>query len=576
MTSPFSERLASRSVLWTVALMALVYIVTMILMPNQGLWIVDNENRFLQVQALADNGFSDYAIDWPGHAIDPELDMSPLRFNPEGSFQAAKNGQLISVFQPAFILISAVSYRLFGFGGLYILPLGAALLLLIGVARLASVLYLEKSAAHLAVFLTGLATPVWFYSQTFWEHTTAACLCVWGMVLVMRFLDGNRWRDLAVGFAFLVAAVFFRDVLGIFAGLVLVLLLIRDRKQGLKLILVAGAVLVGGVTLLMLLQWCTTGKPLGFHADTLIGSGSSLADHLMHRPRLFYLLFCAAHPERGWSLLMAAPFVIAFLVRPRLAESRLPGILPRWALAALISGGVFLAAFFNSPNSLGFLLMANSFFLASPILILGLVRRKEAGWISTGDDLLLTVACLYLIAYSLVAPWAGAVSLHWGGRPVFALYPFFAVLAAGNLSRWLKALSGKGFHGGSIIIGLLVLASLVAQVGSVELLGRKKAFSEKLSRTVADFPQPVVVTNVWWLGHEMYSVFFDKSIFYVRSQEKLDRLEADLYARGIREYVYISRPRPGPKRPGVMRIMDDGWNFYSLDLIRAPVVDPAK
>ena len=576
MTSSLSERFASRSILWTVALVASIYMVTMILMPRQGLWMVDNENRFLQVQALADNGFSSYAIDWPGRTIDPGLDLSPLRFNPEGSFQVEKNGQLISVFQPAFILISAVFYRLLGYWGLYILPLGAAVLLLIGVARLAAVLYQEKSAPHLAVLLTGLATPVWFYSQTFWEHTTAACLCVWGMVMVIRFLAGNRRQDLATGFAFLVAAVFFRDVLGIFAVLVLVLLLMRDRKQGLKTTLTAGAVLVFGVALLMLLQWSTTGKPLGFHADTLMGSESGLAGHLRDRVLLFYLFFCAALPERGWSLVLAAPFVVAFLFRPRLTGARLRSILPWWVLAALISGAVFLFAFLTAPNTLRHLLSANSFFLASPILILGLIRQKEAGWISTGGGLLLTVTCLYLVAYSLVAPWAGAVSLHWGARPVFTLYPLFGVLAAGTLSQWSKAAVGKGSHGGSIVIGLLVLLSVVAQVGSVELLGRKKAFSEQLSRTVAGFSGPVVVSNVWWLGHEMYSVFFDKSIFYIRTQMQLDRLEAALYAKGYREIIFASRPSPGPSRPGVMRIEDGGWNFYSLDFIRAPVKDPAK
>lgn len=579
MTPSFSARFTNRSALWTVALVAVIYLATLLIMPRQGLWIVDNENRFLQAQALSDNGFSEYSIPWKGREIDPDLDMSPLRFNPEGSFQEQKDGQLISVFQPTFLVISAIFYRLLGFWGLYILPFGSAVFLLVGVGRLAGSLYPGRLPAHLAVLLTGLATPIWFYSQTFWEHTTAACLCVWGMSFVVRYLAADRRCDLATGFAFLVFAAFFRDVLGIFAVLVLALLLIRDPKRGLETLLVSGSVVAAGATLLMLVQWYTTGQPLGFHAGTLLGSESGLMGHLKDRPRLFYLFFCSAHPERALSLVMAAPFVIAFLWRPQFSAARFQSMVPWWALAALVFGAVYLVSFFTAANPLGHLLVANSFFFASPILILGLLRQREGkglALLETVNGLLLTATCLYLILYCLIAPWAGAVSLHWGARPVLALYPLLAVPAAGTLARWWTGAAGKVAWSRAVILGLLVLVSVVGQVKSVNLLQKKKAFSVELSQTVAKIQHPVVVSNVWWLGHEMYSVFFDKSIFFVSSQEQLDQLEAKLHARGIREFMYVSRPQPGPSRPGVVRIEDGGWNFYSLDFVRAPVKAPSK
>lgn len=579
MTPSFSDRITNRNVLWSVALVAVVYLVTLLIMPREGLWIVDNENRLLQVQALADNGFSKYAIPWMGSEIDPGLEMSPLRFNPEGSFQEQKDGQLISVFQPTFLVISAVFYSLLGFWGLYILPFGSAVLLLVGVGRLAGALYPGRLPAHLAVLVTGLATPIWFYSQTFWEHTTAACLCVWGMVFVVRYLASDRRRDLATGFAFLVLAAFFRDVLGIFAVLVLALLVIREPKRWLATLLVSGIVVGFGAALLMLVQWITTGQPLGFHAGTLLGSESGLMGHLKDRPRLFYLFFCAAHPERALSLVMGAPFVIAFLWRPRFTAARFQSVVPWWALAALIFGSVYLVSFFTAANPLGHLLVANSFFFASPILILGFLRQREGkgqDLLETGNGLLLTAICLYLVLYCLMAPWAGAVSLHWGARPVLALYPLLAVPAAGTLARWWTGAEGKVAWSRALIMGLLLLVSVVGQVKSVHLLREKKAFTVELSQTVAKIQHPVVVTNVWWLGHEMYSVFFDKSIFFIQSQEQLDQLEAKLHARGFREFMYISRPQPGPAGPGIVRLEDGGWNFYSLDFVRAPVKAPRK
>jgi len=585
MALSWPQRIADRSVLWSVAAVAVIYLVTLTVMPRHGLWIVDNENRFLQVQALVENDFAEYAIRWPGHAIDPAFAYNPLRFNPEGSFEELKDGQLISVFQPAFIVIAAVFYRLLGFWGLYILPLGAAILLLIGVVRLAVAMSLDRPTAHLAVLLTGFATPVWFYSQTFWEHTTAACLCVWGVCFVMRFItDRARWQ-LAAGFALLVAAVFFRDVLGLFALVLLGWLLWRVQRQRLRVVLTAGAVLLAGLGLLMLLQWLTIGKPLGFHAGTLLGSGAGLVEHLQDRPRLFWLFFFAAHADRVWSLLLTAPFVIAFLWRPRLTETRLGRAVPLWSLAALVTGAIFLVFFVTAPNVLRHLLAANGFFLAAPVLILGLLRgaKREPGHDSghhsehdserepfAKTDFLLAVACTYLLVYCLVAPWAGAVSLHWGARPVFVLYPLFAVLAAATLARWWQiAGTRRGWQ--AAVIGLLLLTSCVAQIESVRTLARKKAFSERLNRTVAGISQPIIVTNVWWLGHELYSVFFDRPIFYLRTQAELEQLAATLHTRGVREFVLATRPQQGPKPPSVLRVDDGGWNFYSLDFVIVPV-----
>ena len=217
--------------------------------------------------------------------------------------------------------------------------------------------------------------------------------------------------------------------------------------------------------------------------------------------------------------------------------------------------------------------MSNSFFFASPILLLGLLRKQDGesffGSLN-GSGFLLAAFSLYLLAYSLIAPWAGAVSLHWGARAVFVLYPLLAVLAAGNLARWWST-EGSRTRKNSVIIGMLVVVSIIGQVGSVEMLKKKKTLSVELSNTVAKFSDPVLVTNVWWLGHELHSVFFDKAIFYVRSQEELTKLEAGLRQQNIHDFLFVTRPHPGPIQPGEVLVDDGGWNFYSLIFRRAAV-----
>jgi len=557
---------------WSLLAVAAVYLGTLCLAPREGMWIVDNENRLLQAEALANADFREYAIPWPGQELDPGFTMNPLRFNPEGTFAAFKDGRLISVFQPAFIVLSALAWKALGAWGLYLLPLGGALLMLAGVRRLALALGQGAQSAHIAVLIAGLATPAWFYSQVFWEHTTAAALCVWAVVHAVRFLGDRSRRSIAVCCALLAASLFFRDVLVLFAACLLGLLLLRCRDARPRIVATSAAVLGLGVALLLVFQGVTTGRPLGFHAGTLLESGEGPAGHLRSRPLLLYIYFVASHPEQAWSFLLASPFLAAFVLRPRLTASRAAAAVPLWALAAAAAGTAFLAGFLTSPSAPRHMLMANGFFGAAPIVILGLLRARDErpDPRRAAADLVLAAAALHFVAYCLVAPWAGAVSLHWGGRLLFDLYPLLAVLAAGTLDRW-NAAAGRRRSWRTAAIGLLLLVSCAGQVYSIAVLAQKKAYSERLARAVAGFPQKAVVTNVWWVGHEMHATFFARPIFYIRSQEQFDALAARLRARGIDSVLFASRPQPGRADGATVRVRDGTWDFYSLDLFAAPL-----
>ena len=554
-------------VFWSVFLVAAVYVGTLCILQRQGLWIVDNENRFLQVQALVDNGFSEYAIRWPGKQIDPDFEFNPIRFDLAASFHQVKDGQLISVFQPAFIVASAGLFAVFGHWGLYILPLVCAVLMLAGVAQITRVLKLKPPAQHLAVLLAGLCTPLWFYSQVFWEHTTAACLCVWGVHFHLRFMSGGAWRDLAAGCLLLAFAIFFRDVLGLFYLALLGLTLLQVRQNRRKILLISALVLTAGVALLLLFQWATVGRPLGFHVGTLLSSASGIAEHFNDRLKVLYIFFVASHLHPWWSIVIASPFVLAFLIRPRLSRKNFVLAVPVCALLGLVAGFFFLKGFLDSGNPLRNMLAANSFFVASPVLILAFLRLKGTDTAGSGPrlaDLLLAATSLYAVVYCFTAPQLGAASLHWGGRPIFALYPLFAILAVTTLARWFDTVGHK-IRLQAVIVGLLILLSFTGQIYSVHILAKKKDFSFRANEQIRKYPQQVVITNIWWGGHELYSAFHQKSIFYVQTQEQFNELEARLRKNGHREFVFVTRTRPGLDNPAAVKVNDGGLNFYSLN-----------
>ncbi len=564
---------------WSCALVVAVYVASSLLMPADGLWMVDNENRFLQVEALADSGFTRYGIPWNGSALDPGFTMNPLRFDPEGTFEAYRDGQPIAVFQPAYLYLSALALKAGGWIGLNLLPIAGALLMLAAVAALARRLELGPRDRHLAVLAAGLATPAWFYSLNLWEHTLAAACCTWGLVGLVDFLRGRAWRPLLLGFAGLGAAVFLRDVLGLFAVVVTALLLLRLPGERRRVALAAGAVLGGAVALMALFQGLTTGHPLGFHAGTL-ARGAGVVEHLAHRPLIFFLYFVAAHPDRLVSALLAAPFLAAFVLRPRLSASRAPLLVPALAAVAAAAGAVYLAAFLAAPAPLNHLLGANGFFVVAPIVILGLLRPAPAAASAAprpatqARELLLAAACLYFIAYCLVAPRAGAVSLHWGGRLQFCLYPLLSVLAVATVAEW-RARPGRRPAVAWAALAAVLFVSVASQAYSVSLVRHKKQHSARLADAMERLEPKVVITDVWWAGHELYAAFRERTIFYVRSQAQLESLAAKLVARGADSFVFVTRPRPGPPAAGALRVDDGGWGFYSLDLLVSPLGAPA-
>lgn len=562
---------------WSPALVCAVYLASSLLMPARGLWMVDNENRFLQVQALADSGFARYAIPWDGSELDPGFTMNPLRFDPEGTFEGYKDGQLIAVFQPAYLYLSALALKVGGPVGLNLLPILGALLMLAAVAALARRLDLGPRDRHLAVIVAGLATPAWFYSQNLWEHTLAAACCVWGVVGLVDFLRGRAWRPLLLGFAGLGAAVFLRDVLGLFALVVTALLLVRLPAERRRVVIAGGAVLGGSVALLVLFQWLTTGHPLGFHADTLArGAEAGAGGHLAKRPLIFLLYFVGAHPERALSILLAAPFLAAFVLRPRLQPTRAPLLVPGLATLAALAGAGFLAGFLATPTPLNHLLGANGFFVAAPAVVLGLLRPAAASTpkpAAQARELILWAVCLHFVAYCLVAPWAGAVSLHWGGRLQFSLYPLLAVLAVAAVADW-RDRPGRRSAVAWAGLAAVLLVSIAGQAYSVTLVRHKKLHSERLAVAMEKLEPRVVITDVWWAGHELYASFRDRTIFYVRSQPQLESLAGKLVARGVDRFVFVTRPRPGPAAPGAIRVDDGGWGFYSLDLLVSPLGAP--
>lgn len=561
--APAPRRASVPSPLWTIGLVALVYAATVAALPHRAIWINDNGSKYLQVRGILASGYTDYAIVWPGHDVDPTYEFNPL----PGQFSHVVGGKLYSQYSPTFAAVSAPFFQAFGFAGLSVMPLLAAVLALVGVERLARDVGIGAGGRHAAVAIAGFATPLWFYSAVFWEQSLVVCSSVWTVHALLRLLRGGAARDaLATGFLAGVG-VWFREDAALLCALAGLIVLAGVREGRMRAAALVGTAMAAALGVLAVFQWWALGTPFGLHATGLF---HGIAAHVASRPQVFYALLVAADPSTAVSLLLAAPFVVLLFAYPRLPRATFQTAVPIAAAFAAVAGIVSLRGYFDGRSPASHLLATNSFFPAAPILLTGLVRPADARDDDARARRWLWIVCGGTAAlYALTAPPLAVVgALHWGSRFLLPVYPLLAVLAAAALDEWL-AVPRRAPVWPWLAVAAVALVSLVAQGVSIDLLERKLDWSSRLQRLLDARTEAAIATDVWWAPQEMFSRFPTTPMFYVRSQRDLPRLFARL-PPGVDRILFVSRSGPAD----ALRVDDRGLGYFSLALWTLPVTHP--
>ncbi|MFC1511762.1 hypothetical protein ACFL5H_01025 [Candidatus Latescibacterota bacterium] len=546
-----------------ILVVGVIYLITLALLPKQYFWIADNDNKFLQLEAIISSGYADYSIPWPGVALDPEFTFNPL----PSPFSQVSGGRLYSIFSPVFATVSTIPYRLFGFTGLYLLPLAGSLLLLWGVFSVGRAAGFDDRASHAAVLVTGLCTPVWFYSVLFWEHTIAVACCVWTVYFLFRFTGNRSFRTLAVMSVLAALGVYFRDELYLFCLVVSLTAGYLYPGRRLRTFFITAGIMLGAVVPLWFFQGWSIGRPFGFHLGEHLFSVSGITEHLAARPQVVYNLFLAALPNTALSVLISAPLIAFLLVPGRFLRGFGWTAVPI-ALGGLVLAAVSLGGYIVTESPIAWLLQSNSLLPASPVLVLAATsfRPDGAAHKTGGSSPIRLIATLYLLIYALAAPAMGSTGIHWGNRFVLVLYPLLALLAVEYGMSWARP-AGRRKPLAAMLVGLLLIISFTAQVYSCTLIARKKDFNRRLTETVATRPEEAVVTDVWWVPQALSYIFYEKQLFYVPSPVLLQDLGRRLIDHGITDVLFITTTSVHPPTGDTTRVDDNGLGFFSLDMM---------
>jgi len=548
-------------------LVAAVLLATSLRLDRGAFWVIDNACKFLQVQATLASGGRDLSLHLAGAELDPEHRFRPL----PRPFGVVEDGRLYAFYPPAFAALAALPYRALGWPGLAALPLLGGLALLIGVARAARALGADARGAASAVLVTGLCTPVWFYSEVFWEHVPAVALAVWGALGVLRFLRDGRRRDLARGCALAALAVWLRDELYLYCGVLAAVAVLGARTRRAAAAATAAASLALALLPLWAFQALALGHPLGFHLDTQLAP--DLAAHLRERPAVLHLLFLASVPGRLASLLWMGPLALAIAWAPRVPTRTAAWLAPALAGFAALGAGASLAGYARGGSAIAWMLATNGLLATTPVLALAGFRFAEPGDApldARGVRALRAIALGYAGLYALAAPLEASAGVHWGNRLLFVLYPLLALQAGPNLARWLERFA-RPRPAAAVLVAGAALLSLGAQAFSIRLLEQKLRYSLRLAEAVARHPGLPIATGIFWLPLELFRELPRRPVFLVDSTAELRELVPRLRAAGHRAFLFATDP--GAARAGtvVERVEDPDLGFYAIDLVRVEI-----
>lgn len=460
-------------------------------------------------------------------------------------------------FPYTFSLITAPFLRLFGFRGLYILPLISTWAIWITFYFAAESINLSGLSIIMALIMLIFASNLTLYSAMYWEHNLAVALCFVGIFLFFMFQNS---QDLSlimailggclVGLSFWVRSEFMAMVftlIGLFAGILLydyqinsitILNVLKQNQNG--LIFLFSMVLT--VSLFLLCNKLIYGRFLGIHALLILEEFSwsrRLAEAYDSFKQLIVSLF-SYFPITFFPIL----YLVLFLWQ-KLSQS----------FGVIISGLIFLSllviiaviSVINEGISSLKLLIKQSII---PIIITVIWLYSFRGAVKLSLEMVLVyLFCLvFTIGVALLVDHApdefSVGGKQWGSRYLLILLPFISLLTLEQLKY-----IGQGFYPFSEYIGIATVLILLilgiyqnVYLGSIYFCKNHQDIYPAL-QTLKDNPLGIVAFSHQYAAQALdFAISQDKLLFRTESSEDLVKLGESLLEQGESKFIYVCYP----------------------------------
>ncbi len=512
-----------------------IYLIVLLTTPLTIFWSADEGAKFLQLQTMSRwQGGNRYHLAYHGERLDPTY-----RFYPDHPVypQPLPDGQVRFHWAIWFPLLSIIPFKLFGVAGLYLIPLISGLL----TASLSGwIAYRFKpQAAPLTVLAVGLASPIFFYSLLFWEHTLVALLALLALWQAMRLPDLKgraRWLTMALIFMLLLATVALRVEM-IFYAIALGLAMLYTIRGNDFSRYSNEKMLLAGITIILLLilgaglfNFLVERGLLSPRYSQLIGAGFFFIqdpNFWLNLPRHWLELWVNSAASSGpeiptWlSWLGLTGLILSFL--PKIDLTGFKNLLGLVYIGTLLIGLVSLYTLGLDERYR----TIHSFFLPAPYLGLTCLFWQYARQARRFDATLLAVTTmLYLLfgtAAVMVRQAEVIANLEWGARYLLPLYPMMIICAVVGLAEALPTYQTRltryllmGFVGALLVIGLAY------EWRGIREIQLTKADMLPYAQTInaLDSSRPIV-TDLLWLPAMLSVYCVDREVYVLLPREKL-------------------------------------------------------
>jgi hypothetical protein len=489
--------------------------------------------KFVQARALAAHGFTSLDLPYSGAFLDPERLFSPLR----SPFVITAGGETQAIFPPASAVVQAVAVTAAGVRGMIAVTILAALATLWGTARMS-----PPDLRPYTLLALGLASPLWFFAVSGWEHAPAVACGAVAFALAMR---GSRARAALLAGAVLGFGVTQRDEVMLLAPGLLWLLWVRTRDWR------SVAVAVGAIAAVVLagtamdVWWF--GRPPAAHlrhaVHVLRGAwlgtepGSDVPSlrpftlRARYETVVRYWLLGYGH---DWVIVAYAAGLALALIVWRAA--RTPVGLFAWLLAIAALAALDLVEVVTAPKWMPGMLRVSPF-LVFAVLPPPMGRR----WTAEHGALLLTGAVYVALAFG-GADTTGGKGL--GPRLLLPLFPMLTVAAIAAIREYLRAAVPLERWIGGLGVLLVAAALCIHALGAVPAYVARNRDDGSAMMAVKASPERIVVSDDMFTAQLLMPLYFRKVILLADTPVMAADLANRIDASHIGSVLLVARDRP--------------------------------
>jgi hypothetical protein len=520
-------------------------LVVIVSTPNDAYWVVDSGSKALMAHRLLETGYGELNFDYPAAHLDPEGVAFPI----PPPYAVPRGNGFVSQYPPLYSAIASPFLALLGDAGLRVpAAIGVAACALLFCAWVAPAV--GRGWAVAGGLALAIATPLFFYGITVWEHSLTVALSLGGWVALSRW---SRSRLLLAGFL-IATACWLRAELALM-GVSLALACYLHRRKPIDVAMLAAGALPAAAGLLWF-NAALFGDPLGVHVDRNVavatGSSFAAADFVARAAALMSGFGGSAAEGALLGLGVASCLGLGVVAARR--ETGVPQLL--WLALAVGVVASLYGSLQTASASVPWIVLAhyNGFLIRLPAICLAGVgavwvwRHPVYGPLRLGVGAGLGFLVLALaFRVTLTDFMAGG---HWGPRMLLPAVPAIVALALVALHAEVANASPRRARNWLAGSAALIAAGLASTGVAVWILTQQKLEARRLQQAILAARQPVIVTNYQPLAQQLATIWGRKPMLLASSEPAFESIVAALDRHRIESFLLLWRPTAGsePRR----------------------------